>query len=61
MKCYILHPTANSNDSKDYKIVQVKETDEASFLADHGHEVLVSGDSIQEVIIRFGELVNGEL
>jgi hypothetical protein len=61
MKCYIIHPNANSNDNKDYKIVQVKETDEAGFLADHGHEVLVSGDSIQEVIIRFSELVNGEL
>jgi len=38
------------------KIIKVKPELEEAFRTDYAGRVLVSGDSIQEVLIRFGEL-----
>ena len=60
MKYYIINPAEHNPDNYDYKIVQVQEADEAVFLADHGHQVLVSGGSIHEVLIGFGKLKDSQ-
>jgi len=53
MKYYIINPNENKNDNHDYKIVKVKEADEANFLEDYGHQVLASGGSMMEALLHF--------
>lgn len=60
MKFYIIDPTDNKPGNYDYKIVQVQEADEAAFLAEHGHQVLVCGGSIHEILISFGKLKDSQ-
>ncbi|GAA3913143.1 hypothetical protein GO495_24805 [Chitinophaga oryziterrae] len=42
------------------KIMQVKPADEASFHATYSNQIIASGSSIQEILIKYGELLNGE-
>lgn len=39
-------------------IMTVKEADEPSFQEDYGAEILLSGSSIQAILIAYGELLN---
>lgn len=54
MKNYIIESCTG-----ELTIVQVKAEQEAAFLAAHEGRILASGSSIQEVLIRFGELLKG--
>jgi hypothetical protein len=40
------------------KIMQVKPADEASFHATYGKLIIASGSSIQEILIKYGQLLN---
>jgi len=51
MKCYLI----KTNDGE-LKLMQVKPSLEAAFMADYAGQILVAGDSIQEVLIKFSAL-----
>lgn len=42
------------------KIMQVSLADESSFQAAYGSQIILSGSSIQEVLIKWGQLLNSE-
>ena len=56
MKYYITHPEAPNESGYDYTIVKVNPIDEANFLADYGHTVITSGNSLMEAILNFEQL-----
>ena len=39
-------------------IMEVQAADEASFQEDYGEQILLSGSSIQTILIAYGELLN---
>jgi hypothetical protein len=43
-------------EEKELKIIKVKPELDEAFQADYAGRILVSGDSIQEVVIKFGQL-----
>jgi hypothetical protein len=43
-------------DEKELHIYKIREDQQESFLKDYGSKILVEGDSIQDVLIKFGEL-----
>lgn len=49
MKTYIV------KESDGLKIIQVRPELEQAFQADYGDKVLFSGDSIQDVLVQFGQ------
>lgn len=53
MKYYITYPINEKANDNDYKIVKVKEADEANFLKDYGHLVIASGNSLMEALLNF--------
>jgi hypothetical protein len=53
MKYYIIHPDTANPGNEDYKIMKVKEADEANFIEDYGHRVIVKGNSMMEAFINF--------
>lgn len=52
MKHYLLKTS-----KEELKIMGVKPEDEAAFHAEYDKEIVFSGDSIQELLIRWGELL----
>jgi hypothetical protein len=42
------------------KIITVKPAQEAAFLEEYNGKIIVKGESIQEALIRFGELMSTE-
>lgn len=50
MRYYITYPEANKPENN-YCIITVKPVDEASFLAERGHEVVASGNSLMEALL----------
>ncbi len=60
MRYYITLPDVPVKDGNDYKIIKVKETDEANFLADYSHQVLAQGNSIMEALIDFENWKQGQ-
>lgn len=61
MKYYITYPIneekANPND---YRIIKVRETDEANFLEDYGDQVIASGGSLMEALLNFEQVKSGQ-
>lgn len=53
MKYYITYPINEKSETNDYKIIKVKEADEANFLQDYGHLVIASGNSLMEALLNF--------
>ena len=45
---------------EDLKIMQVRPELEAAFLKEYAGRIIVSGSSIQDVIIKFGQHVNDQ-
>jgi hypothetical protein len=55
MKVYIIR------EEGELKIITVQPPQETDFLREYAGKIIAQGSSIQEVLIRFGELVNGAL
>ncbi len=53
MKYYII------KQGKELKIMKVKPEDEDSFIEKYLKDILLSADSLQEVLIKFDELLKG--
>lgn len=59
MKVYIVKETPGEPvGADDLKIITVKPEDEPAFLRDYDSKIIASGNSIQDVLIRFSELAN---
>ncbi|GAB3433072.1 hypothetical protein [Niabella aquatica] len=53
MKYYITYPINENANDNDYRIVKVREADEANFLKDYGPLVIASGNSLMEALLNF--------
>lgn len=51
MKCYLVEPNPGQ-----YQLVMVKPEQEAAFMKEYAGKILASGDSIQEVVVKFSVL-----
>ena len=53
MKYYITRPVNDQAGAHDYRIIKVKEADEANFLEDYGDKIMASGNSLMEALLNF--------
>ncbi|WP_315824056.1 hypothetical protein [Paraflavitalea speifideaquila] len=61
MNVYIIKQTpGNPEGADDLVIMKVQPEDEAAFLQQYGARVIVAGNSIQDVLIRFGQQINDQ-
>jgi hypothetical protein len=57
MRYYIILPEASlKTGNNDYKIIKVKQADEANFLEDYGHLIITSGNSMLEALLNFEQV-----
>jgi hypothetical protein len=59
MKVYIVKETSgNIEGADDLKIIKVQPEDEKAFLEEYQGRIIITGSSIQDVLIKFSQLLN---
>lgn len=61
MQYYILPSNKPGAASNEYTIMVVKPSEEAGFLAEHGHRVIAKGSSIAEALLQYQQWLNQQL
>lgn len=59
MKVYIIkEKPGNIEGADDLKIIKVQPEQEKAFLEEYQGRIIITGSSIQDVLIQFGQLIN---